>query len=494
MFDKEKIINITEKLQNFVRTFPNIYIWPETLGINVPALLKRLDADITAILVSSNDPQKQNLIRNIVKKYPIENFSFILSNINEQTGIVISAAKSVENPNLNIEFRNGDDKISVPAFSLTDEEAQAIYDRMTMTHLLNQYQDDGVIGNGMKDISSRFARGISTFIDSRFQDVKVQVWDRRELKASVYEIDDTAIVIQGPLEYKDNYTLTTAQIYREWYPNAPIVISTWKNEMNDDFRNECKKIGVVLLENNFPAESAFGHINHQLESSLKGIEHVKEHTNAKFVLKCRTDQRINRADFLVYFKNLLKTFPPNGDKLNERIIVLESDRWTPFYICDFLYFGTLNDINKLFKISPATDKDNENFEKFIGKFHPVRIKLMPFRLFKDFKNVSARKLRNYNIAMNKFIPAEIFIMKNFYETNIEPVEPSKLLQTYWKFLRDYLIVVDDNDILFEWLKYQYYSYSIPSYYYGVRSCSGIDHIRWLDIYLNYKDDELQSND
>ena len=489
MFDKQKIIAMMTLLEEFVRVQPNIFIMPESWSWNVIPLLKRLNANVAGILTNAPVNSEQKFIQTPSGNYPLINSQEILSKLNFQTGVIISSAKSVPNPNVATTLSIGEIKISIPAFVITDEEAMAIYDRIATLETLKRYKDDGIINGEINDISIRFARGMSTLIDSRYQDVKVQVWDRRVFINPGYEVDDAAIVIQGPIEYKDNYTITTAQLYRQWYPNAPIIISTWKNEPTDEFREECKKIGVVLLENELP-ERVGDTVNYQLESSRQGVEYAKKNTSVKFALKCRTDQRINRSDFLMYFKNLLKAFPPNGDKINERIIIMESDRWTPFFICDFLYFGEITDMYKLFNIPRRISKDEPPLRSYgRNKFHPIRAKLIKFRLFQNFSTAPSRKLRNYNVAISKFIPAETFIMKNFYNINIAPVEPSKFLQTYWKFLRDYLIVVDDNAILFEWLKYHFWAHAITSYYNGIRACIGIDHARWLDIYLNHKDED-----
>ncbi|MBQ7198282.1 MAG: hypothetical protein IJS29_03365, partial [Selenomonadaceae bacterium] len=252
MFDKQKIIRMTAELENYIRTFPNIYILPEVLSVNIFSLLKRLNAKVAAII--TNNPQ-QNVVRMPSGEYKLTNLQTVLQNFDEQTAIIVSSAKQVDNPIFAIKFNVENIKIELPAFALTDEEALAIYDRLMTIHMMRQYQNDGVIVGGFKDIPIRFARGMSTFIDSQFQDVKVQFWDRREFKIPSYdEVDDAAIVMQGPLEYKDNYTITTARLYRQWYPNAPIVISTWKNEATEIFREECRKIGVVLLENDLPDE------------------------------------------------------------------------------------------------------------------------------------------------------------------------------------------------------------------------------------------------
>lgn len=490
MFDKQKIIRMTAELENYIRTFPNIYILPEVLSVNIFSLLKRLNANVIAIIVNSPNPQ-QNVVRMPSGEYKTTNIQAALPNFQQKTGIVISATKSAENPMASFKFNIGNIKIELPAFALTDEEAMAIYDRLTTIKVLQQYQSDGITTNA-KDIPIRFARGMSTFIDSQFQDVKVQFWDRRNFKIPSYDkVDDAAIVMQGPLEYKDKYTITTARLYRQWYPNAPIVISTWKNEATENFREECRKINVVLLENDLPAESGPGHLNYQLESSFKGVEYVKNNTSAKFALKCRTDQRINRTDFFMYFKNLLKAFPLKDAKINSRIISLGWSKWWPFFVCDFLYFGDIDDMNKLFGIPKQTKEEKKQFSGRSG--HGLDNIIVQNRFKPDLKITDIKKLKNYSVMMSykstQYMHPEILILSTFYEEYINPIEPSKLLQAYWKFLRDYLIIVDEQNILLDWPKY--YGHGVFNGAYNAKSYydRGLDFARWLDIYLNYKDED-----
>ncbi|MBR3050746.1 MAG: hypothetical protein IKG61_04770 [Selenomonadaceae bacterium] len=160
---------------------------------------------------------------------------------------------------------------------------------------------------------------------SPLRNFKYQLFDRRSYFKPTHTLDDTAIVIQGPIAYNNDYTVETFKLYRSIYPNAPIVVSTWKGEATSSFRRVCRENLIVLLENEMPEDRGFGNVNLQLESSLQGVKFIRQNTSAKFVLKTRTDQRINYFDFLVYFKNLRKTFPPKGDRLRERIILIDKE-------------------------------------------------------------------------------------------------------------------------------------------------------------------------
>ena len=484
---------MTAALEEFVRAHPNIFILPEVWSGNLLPLLKRLKANVVGIMTNAPVNPEKNVIQTPSGNYPLINFQDIMSKLNPQTGIIISSAKPMPNPNFSPTFSIGEIKISIPAFALNDEEARVIYDRLIILQVIKQYHSDG-LPTDIKNFPYRLARGISTFMDPRLQDIKVYIRDRQNLKMPSYDVEDTAIVMQGPLWYEDNYTINTAQFYRQWYPNAPIIISTWKNEATEAFREVCKKIGVVLLENDLPADSGYGHINYQLESSLKGVEYIKDHTSVRYALKCRTDQRFNRTDFLIYFKNLLRTFPPNGDKMEERMIMIRASKCMPFYVSDFLYFSTVEILNNLFNISNQKkavrmdpEVQHQRVLKIGGKFSSLKLALNLTKL----KEIDERKLRNYNIAMCRFdiYPPEIFILRSFYKKHIESLNPAKALQTYLKFLRDYLIVVEKNDLLFDWPKYS--TNQPPTIAYGVdfNYEESMTYIDWLDVYLNYKDDD-----
>ncbi len=84
--------------------------------------------------------------------------------------------------------------------------------------------------------------------------------------------------------------------------------------------------------------------------------------------------------------------------------------------------------------------------------------------------------------MNRIYWAEMYLMRTFYEEYIAPIDTDKLLETGWKFTADYLILVDANEILFDWPKYEYSRYNL-------RHIAGQFHFgRWLDMYRNFKID------
>ncbi len=335
-----------------------------------------------------------------------------------------------------------------------------------------------------------FARGLTTFLDSRYQNFKYQFWDSRKYFKPTYDFDDTAIVIQGPLVYENNYTAETFKLYRSIYPNAPIILSTWKNEATDAFRKECKNNAVVLLENEMPDPPGAWHINCQLKSSFLGVKYVQENTSAKFVLKTRADQRIIQNDFLLYFKNLVVTFPPFGNKLQGRILTFDHCKWIPFHLSDLISFGYLSDILKLYSADYSLGSNVLDYcRKREGHFWKV-INLVTryasrYKLDENLLTENRRR-KKFNSIMSRWVSPEIYIMKTFHEKYIAPIDKTKLLETAFKFIHDYILIIGNRPGMLDWPKYENQRYNSGDYY-------AIDEVnvsfsRWLDMYRNFKID------
>ena len=492
MFDTAKVQRMLPELEQFVRTHSEIYLLVQGGNIqNLFALMKRLQIVPRALIINSPTPIPPQSIAGI----PLMRMDDAVRNFNARTSIVILDKKSPPNPLTNIAIGIvGGQQLNIPAFVMNGDECMALYDRITLMRVLQQYVEDGIGNIPPNILMQKFARGLTTFLDPDCQNIKVQFFDTRTRVEPKFDIDDVGVVMQGPLVYENNYTLQTARWYRRLYPNIPIVISTWKGEATEQFRADCKKHSIVLLENELPSEPGFAHINFQLESSFQGVKFIKENTNVKFVLRSRVDQRFYRQDFLVYLKNMLKAFPPFGNKLKGRIAALGSRYtriWLPFGVSDFFYFGTIEDIYKLFSIRRQTSADRKHADRhgsWRNKFQslPARYECpMPRPNPRQF--VSDKKVSQFHRIMARLISPEPYIMKTFYSEQIAPFDPNDALEVYWKFIRDYLTIVDGNLISLHWPKYEEkMRYEIDNYYYHYPWPEGgaLDQPNWLDFYAN----------
>lgn len=306
MFDTLKVQKMTVELEHFARAHKKLYLYIEDFKPDIFMLIRRMKINISAILINTQHP----IVQKQIHGFPLIRFYDILQNFDSNVGIIAFGKKVVSDSQTNLMITLGDYQVSIPTFVLTLDEILAIYDRLNIIQLIQKYSEDGINDYSLENIATRLVRGLTTFIDSEHQEVKVQILNKQCRNMPKYEFNDVAIVMQGPIIYENNFTIKTAQFYRKLYPNAPIIMSIWRGEATDKFRLECIQNSIVLLEIEQPANPGYGHINWHLEGVLKGIKYVRNSTNAYYVLKCRNDQRINQPDFLLYFRNLLQIYPP----------------------------------------------------------------------------------------------------------------------------------------------------------------------------------------
>lgn len=256
---------------------------------------------------------------------------------------------------------------------------------------------------------------------------------------------DTAIIIQGPLMLENHFTLNTVELYKRYYPECKIIVSTWK----DSDKNEIEKLranGVEIVLNAPPTCFGLGNMNFQIVSTKGGIERAKE-LGVSYILKTRSDQRIYKPHMLEYFKSLVEEYPvgDNSGKSSQskRIIALQTTvggaMFIPFFIADFMYFGTTKDINNLFSIELD----------------------MSLNKTKDERRVWLRELLSKNIKIGEYYEAtapEIKIMKSYAQNYVDSQYRGDI-KSYWDFVKNYLITLSWDDIGMFWPKYDRYNES-----------------------------------
>lgn len=297
-----------------------------------------------------------------------------------------------------------------------------------------------------------------------------------------FPIHDVAIVMQGPICTAHDFTLNTAAFYRKLYPYVPIVISTWLGETDESFRCACKDLDIVILENELPSEPGFCHVNYQITSSRLGIKYISDYTKAKYVLKCRTDQRINKKDFLIYLQGLLNNFLPGGDKLKTRLCFVEAHVGFPFFIADFLSFGSLSDMEKLYynriEIHECdyVRKHQNYFYKLVNISRCVSDRFSNYRYEGFTEFLRSKAVKNNGHTFSKFLNAELFIIRTFFNEYIENVSEERLFEQYADFLKNYVVIADN--LMLYWYKYQF---KLRLW----RDSSENAYERWLEFYCLY---------
>jgi hypothetical protein len=155
-----------------------------------------------------------------------------------------------------------------------------------------------------------------------------------------------SIIIQGPILLKDNFTYTTALLYKKYFTNAVIIISTWEGVPMSCIK-KIENSGIILLLNKMPSYNGFGNINFQIITTLAGVNYAKKN-NLKYILKTRTDQRFYNKESIQYFRNLY-----NQEEFNNRIIVSSLNTFYTrlFSISDMFQFGKIETIYKFWNIN-----------------------------------------------------------------------------------------------------------------------------------------------
>lgn len=175
---------------------------------------------------------------------------------------------------------------------------------------------------------------------------------------------DVAIIISGKLVLKDHFTLETVKLYKRYYPDSPIIVSTWVDEDN----NELEKIyrsGAIIVKSAVTDKirSGYGSVNYQMTTAKAGIINAKE-LGCKYVMKTRSDQRIYESKTLSFLLKMMALFPLKIDAdVLGRLIACSLSTFTNrlYNISDMLTFGYTADVLKYFS-APIDTRDPKEEE------------------------------------------------------------------------------------------------------------------------------------
>lgn len=238
-----------------------------------------------------------------------------------------------------------------------------------------------------------------------------------------YAADNIAIVLQGPLDEIDSFTVETVKLYFALYEKIVIIVSTWP-DANRSVVNELRELGAYIVISEYPENCGYGNINYQLVSTKAGIEKAIS-LGKRYVCKSRTDQRLYAPGSITYFRDLIDGhFALSGSDFRNRIVCLSAEyagMFTPFYIPDFLYFGKSEEMKVLFDI-PLRPDDIERPENITRK---------------ESASVCSEAYIAYSYAKGIDADCELSV------------------KGCLDFLANYMIVVDKSQIGLYWHKYDH---------------------------------------
>lgn len=165
---------------------------------------------------------------------------------------------------------------------------------------------------------------------------------------SVYKFEDhepdyqnLGLIFQGPMKNITPYILAR---YREYFPNATIILSTWNGE---NLRALDHLSDIVIIQSTKPEKSGILNFNYQLKSTQAGLRRAAEllpvHT---LTLKLRTDYVPTEPTRLVKYVQWMEN---SGSKFLNRLWCVDINTYSNvrFSISDMLQVGTLTKLSSL---------------------------------------------------------------------------------------------------------------------------------------------------
>lgn len=274
-----------------------------------------------------------------------------------------------------------------------------------------------------------------------------------------------AIVLQGPICMKDDMTYNTVRFYKQTYPHAVIIVSTWNDEIPEN-TIRLVELGAIVVRNEKPSHNGFMNVNYQLTNSLAGVKKAKE-LGCEFAVKTRTDQRVCKPFVFDAMLSAIQLVPTSSEKQNGRLVTLGTGMgmFVPYYISDFMYLGYTEDLIKLFSI-------------------PLDVRVNDINIQRNLGNLSRRQLSE------QMLPPEIYILKHYCK-NVLGLQCEDTLAAYWDVVKNYLICYGMMEIDLMWNKYNKrydlgslaYSYLGKDDSYERLSTMCFDFINWQNLYM-----------
>jgi len=143
---------------------------------------------------------------------------------------------------------------------------------------------------------------------------------------------DIGILIQGPVNNIGIQLGKTVELYREMWPGAHVIVSTWKSSDPGIVKN-LKTLGAEVVLSDEPDMPGPSNANYQVTSTLAGIRKLQD-LGASSCLKTRVDQVLHNSRSL----NLLRTL---SNDYEDRLITTDfnSFLFRLFSANDQLMFG-----------------------------------------------------------------------------------------------------------------------------------------------------------
>lgn len=307
-------------------------------------------------------------------------------------------------------------------------------------------------------LDEKISGRILTFHSRPLRTLNIDVYSRVRTSP-----DTIAVVIQGPLLLKKDFTLETVRLYKKTFsPSSKIIVSTWEGEDSETLQ-KMRDLGVIVLTNKKPTKSGIGHINFQVVSTSHGILEAKK-LGANYILKSRTDHRMYAPNIEEFLISTIDAFPITTTYSQKKRIVavsLNTYLYRPYSISDMTLFGTLDDMQSYF------DAPHDTREHF--SFHDLSLK-----------------------AWAKGRLCEGLLLTHFLEKMGRKLEFT--LEDSWKVYAEHFCIIDSQAIGLFWYKYEYWNEYRVINYIALKNNQELNFREWLILYSNFPKKELIPED
>lgn len=240
-------------------------------------------------------------------------------------------------------------------------------------------------------------------------------------------LHDVGILIQGPLDNIE-FVLETVRLYRRYYPNAVIIVSSWL-EYKAKYKFKIVSAGAIPCFSKKPENYGQLNVNLQIVSTRIGLKIIKR-LRCVYALKSRTDQRFYNPNTIEYLCWLITVFKPRYSELQlGRILIpgFNTTRYRYGSFSDMLQFGFIEDLTSYWSL---------HLDSSTGDLRERAKRAAVYTL-----EYSAKLEITESYIGRKYM--KFLRLDNFPD-----------LSAYWNCIRDCFIVFDHTTIDLYWHKYQ----------------------------------------
>lgn len=297
----------------------------------------------------------------------------------------------------------------------------------------------------------------------------------------------TAIVMQGPLISKDDFTVETVRIYHKIYPGVVVIVSTWEDEDQEILEKLSRLERCYVVLSKKPAHSGVLNLNYQVVTTIAGIRCAKE-LGLNYVAKTRCDFRFVKLGLIEYLVGLCDIFPlDKGIRYQHQRIIVMGDYlgslFRAFWVADRFSFGVIDDMLSFWNYElDSIDRPKEVVRTIIKKTP------------KTWREIT-----------EEGFGAEPRILLNYLK-RVEGSQPECSVKNFWEVLRKQFITLSYDELGAYWFKagQGVNETSVRGDYYGELDnsskclCYNWNFTRWLALYqgsLQYKEEyeKFQNN-